>query len=441
MRWLVPLVALIGCSGSEEVGGDVSTGADASEASGSETASSDVAPTDAEPPDTVDTIDAVDAVDAAEAREDDGDADAADDAGVDVDADARDAGPTIAERCFPGIDPAATSGPVYDPFAPTIGSHCFGTNHQDITGVERVVFLGDSVTVGSPNLGHLLSIDNAHFYRNLLADHLAARFDLDKGDALSWGAWRMYDYFTGRGTKKESGDFMHCAKWGARTDDFVGGGAQLGACFPSGGSAKRTLVVFTMGGNDIAAITKAGAEASEAEVAAGYPSVRAQAAEAVALLDEAVAWLKDPARFPAGSFVVFANPFEFTDATGRTDACSPRTVIDIPGIGEIDLSTLDVPVATFAGIGTWADPGAQKEIVIGILEGYMEVATRHQADLVFLLEHFCGHGYVATGPEADVDNACYQGPEAALWFDETCIHPSDAGHRALFEMFAAVIGE
>lgn len=359
----------------------------------------------------------------------------------DVAGDSADAEPTIAERCFPGIDPATVGGPSYDALNPVVGSHCMGTNHQDITGVEEVVFFGDSVTVGTPNLTHLLSIDNAHFYRNLLAEWLADHFGLDKGDAITWGLWKAYDYFSGKGSLKQAGAFRDCAKWGARTDDFIEGGGQFADCFPDGGSTKKTLVVFTMGGNDIAAITKKGAEASEAEVAAGYPEARALAAETSAYLDDAIAWLKDPARFPNGSYVVFANPFEFTDGTGQTDACSPQNKLDIPGIGEIDLSQFDIPVASLAGIGEWADPAQQKEIVVGLLEDYMRVAVARQADLVFMLERFCGHGYVATGADADPQNACYQGADAALWFDETCIHPSVAGHEAIFEMFRAVISE
>ena len=37
----------------------------------------------------------------------------------------------------------------YEQFNPVINSTCSGTNHQDIQGVERVVFLGDSITVGT----------------------------------------------------------------------------------------------------------------------------------------------------------------------------------------------------------------------------------------------------------------------------------------------------
>ncbi|MEZ4463912.1 MAG: hypothetical protein R3F43_05165 [bacterium] len=44
-----------------------------------------------------------------------------------------------------------------------------------------------------------------------------------------------------------------CAKLGARNDDFLRDGGQIPDCFPEGGSPKRTLVIFTMGGNDIAA--------------------------------------------------------------------------------------------------------------------------------------------------------------------------------------------
>ncbi|NJK32083.1 MAG: hypothetical protein HC927_06510 [Deltaproteobacteria bacterium] len=41
-------------------------------------------------------------------------------------------------------------GPDYTGLDVIVGSHCLGTNHQDITDIERVVFLGDSVTVGTP---------------------------------------------------------------------------------------------------------------------------------------------------------------------------------------------------------------------------------------------------------------------------------------------------
>ena len=120
---------------------------------------------------------------------------------------------------------------------------------------------------------------------------------------------------------KEAGDFKNCSKWGARTDDLLEGGGQIHECLPGGTSDKRTLFVFTMGGNDISSITDSGGTASAQDVAAGYPDEWAIAESAIQDLREAIAWLKDPVRFPNGSYVVFANPFEFTDATGEVASC------------------------------------------------------------------------------------------------------------------------
>lgn len=351
-----------------------------------------------------------------------GDAGDAGDAAADaVEAgDAADGG--IKAKCFGKISVTGGSdtGPDYDKFSPVVGSHCWGTNHQDVKGVEQVVFLGDSVTVGTPNTAHALSADNAHFYRNLLAEHLATTFSLDKGGLLDWGLWKTYDYAAGTGGKVWSGAFGDCAKWGARTDDFLAGGGQLTKCFPSGGSAKKTLFVFTMGGNDISALTKLGAEATDGEVAAGYPAAWAEAKSIVKFLDEAIAWVKDPVRFPKGSFVVMANPYEFTDGTGEVSACTGASIV---------------------GYKSWKKPDVQRAIVVFILESYMEIAVKRKVDLIWSLEHFCGHGFVSTKASSPPPGACWLGPGAPVWFDETCIHPNDAGHKQLFTMFRDVIAE
>lgn len=347
----------------------------------------------------------------------------------------------VAALCFPDKTKPGLKGPDYDQFHPVIASHCYGTNHQDIHDVELVVFLGDSVTVGTPNLEHLLPFDNAHFYRNQLAEWLTDRYDLSQGQWLDWGKWKTYDLFSGHGGQVVAGDFRNCSKWGARTDDFLAGGRQIPECFPEGGSGQRTLIIFTMGGNDISKITEDGGHASPEEVAAGYPHEWDLAYRTIAYLEEAVAWLKDPTRFPNGSWVVFANPYEFTDGTGKTDSCSPQFVLDIPGIGKVDLSQFDISLASLAGMKEWEKPEVLADIVIWILEQYMRIAVEYQADMIFLLEHFCGHGYVATGPKADPENRCYEGPDAELYFDVTCVHPSAAGHSAMYRMFRAEVEE
>ena len=356
---------------------------------------------------------------------------------VDVQQAPQDAGPSLGELCFAELADAA-SGPDYEPYDYVIGSHCKGTNHQEIVGVGRVVFLGDSVTQGTPNESHLLSIDNQHFWRNLFAEWLTGHFGLDQGDLFSWGTWKTYDYLSGKGGAIHVGDFSNCAKWGARNDDLM---TQIGECFPTGGSTETNLVVFTMGGNDISKITQLGGEASDAEVAAGYPAAWALAEEAIAYLEEAVLTLKSPELYPAGTHVVFGNPFEFTDGTGKVDACTPQGELEIPGLGAFDLSQFDLDMAALGGYAQWADPDMQAQIVIWILEQYMRIAVDHGADLVFMTESFCGHGFVATGTDADPEARCYLGPGAELWFDVTCIHPNDAGHAAIFDLFQAVVEE
>lgn len=349
--------------------------------------------------------------------------------------------PGIGELCFPKVYEEGAKGPQYDQFEPTIGGHCFGTNHQQIAGVKEVVFIGDSVTVGTPNVAHIASFDNGHFYRNLLAEWLATKFALETGNLWDWGIWKTYDYLSGKGGSMQCGDFRHCGKWGARTDDILHGGSQVQECFPTGGHDEPTLVIISLGGNDIAKITQVGAEATPEEVAAGYPEAWGLAEDTVAYLEEAMAYFKDPANFPAGAWVVYCNGFEFTDGTGQTSSCTPQFKLDVPLVGEIDLSELAIPVALIAGYGEWAQPGVQADIVIWMLEQYMRIAVEYQVDMIWTVESFCGHGYMAAGANADPENQCYIDETAELYYDETCVHPSEAGHYALFEMFKAVVVE
>jgi len=354
--------------------------------------------------------------------DDSGDLDGATgDVSTDVtDADDADVSPmTIGERCFPEINDPSVPGPDYDQFGPRVGAHCLGTNHQDITGVERVVFLGDSVTVGTPNAENPDPVlANDHFYRNQLATWLAPRFGLDTGHLFSWGQWKAVDVVEGTGLEQDSGDFSHCAKWGARTDDFLGvaGDDQIGRCFPPSERNKKTLVIFTIGGNDIAAITEDGSPDGGKSLA----EVTQDTQEFIQHLEDAVAWLTDPANIPGGVYVVFANPFEFTDGTGDTSTC---------------------PVAGLAGLQTWDNPEDLAELVIWANEQYMRIAVDYGVDMIWMLEHFCGHGWVATGPNADTSARCYLGPNTERWFDETCIHPNEAGHDEIADMFQMVIAE
>lgn len=316
-----------------------------------------------------------------------------------------DSGPQgLGPLCFPEIWDPAVPGPDYDQFSPVPGSHCLGTNHQSIQGVERVVFVGDSVTVGTPP-----TLD-ADFYRSRLTEALAAEFGLE---VPGW-PWPGVDWFSGTALAAldGGGDFASCAKWGARADDLLRDNTQIEECLPEAERDKTTLVIMTVGGNDIASLTQAGAE--------GVPTADLwlQVQQWVQDMEDAVEWLVEPGRFPNGVYVIFSNNFEFTDATGDVESCK---------------------FASFGGFENtpWEDPTAQESLVVWAMEQYMRIAVETGTDLIWMLEHFCGHGYRRDDPAG----RCYRGPDAELWFDLTCIHPNPAGHGEISDMFMAVVQE
>jgi len=333
------------------------------------------------------------------------------DAGAVAEPDASVASPdaTVATRCFADIYDPSIPGPNYDQFSPTVGSHCFGTNQQDITGVERVVFLGDSVAVGTPPT---VSDD---YYRNRLTEQLVQKFNLRAPSGL----WRTVNLLDGMSYQPLSNDFANCSKWGARTDDLLGPNKQLEQCFPADSLSKRTLVIMTMGGNDISHLTKEGGQSHMPQRTRA--ELQQETENFVRLLCESMEWIKTPGRFPNGVFVVFANPPEFTDGSGDIESCGLSSV---------------------AGFNDpWPNPNDLKDLVIWALEQYMAIAVDTGTDLLWFLETFCGHGYVATGPNADPNNRCYRGPSTERWFDLTCIHPNPTGHEQLANMFMAIVNE
>jgi len=355
------------------------------------------------PPDApgTDDDDSASAVDDDDSGDDDDSAVADDDDSGDDD----DSAPAnIFEICFPEIWDPADPGPDYNQYSPTVGEHCVGTNHQDIQGVERVVFLGDSVTVGTPP-----SLD-PELYRSRLTESLASQFGLE---VPGW-PWPGLDLLNGVALAPldGGGDFVSCAKWGARADDLMRDNNQIVDCIPESERDKRTLVVMTIGGNDIAALTQDGAAGVSTAL------LWLQVEQWVQDVEDAVRWLVEPGRFPNGVYVVFSNNFEFTDATGDVESCE---------------------FATFGGFQNtpWEDPTAQETLVIWAMEQYLRIATETGTDMIFMLEHFCGHGFRRDDPSG----RCYRGPDAELWFDLTCIHPNPRGHQEISDMFMAVVTE
>lgn len=314
--------------------------------------------------------------------------------------------PGTFEECFDGqfVNPV-TLLPNYDQFSPVLGSHCVGTNHQEIVDIERVVFLGDSVTVGSrPTLP-------SQSYRAVLGDMLRDQYGLSYGDPVAEFLWKAPDPFSGQVAQQTAGDFTSCARWGARNDDLPGPGNQLEQCFPEDTLGLRTLVVMTSGGNDLSSLAQDAIDGVPTEEL--WTTVEGF----VALEREAVEWLTTPDRFPNGVYVVFANIYEFTDGTGDVMSC------DVSG-----LAGFDQPVP---------NPQELTDLILWANEQYMSIAVDTGTDMLFLLETFCGHGF---GNE-DPASPCYRGPGTPRWFDLTCIHPNPEGHGVIAENFMSIIDE
>lgn len=287
-------------------------------------------------------------------------------------------GPGIGELCFSGLGDPDQPRPNYDQFGPIVGTHCAGTNHQDVSGIEKVVFLGDSITEGTPPTFPL------QYYREVLA-------------------WRLRQAW-GLGL-----EVTECAAWGARADDLLlPPHQQIHDCFP-GPEPKKTLVVMTIGGNDMNAFLE---DAQNGDTPA---QTIARVDEMLGQLDEAIAYLKNPANFPNGSAVVFTNIYEFTDATGDLESC---------------------PGAALAGFSGEA-AALMRPAYVHANEQFMRIAVQQHADLVFSLESFCGHGFHADDPQSE----CYRGPGTPTWFDLTCIHPNPEGHAALADLIFRTIME
>jgi hypothetical protein len=309
-------------------------------------------------------------------------------------------GPQTVADCYANAFANPVSGgPDYDQFGTVVGSHCLGTNHQAIAGVQRVVFLGDSVTVGTPPT---LSDD---FYRSQLADSLAQKFGLPAPSFL----WKLADPFSGKSFLQDDGAFASCAEWGARTDDLLP--EQLPNCFPQNKLDKTTLVIMTMGGNDISQLAQSSID-GVAEM-----ELWQQTQDLVQYQRDALDWLVEPGRFPNGVYVMFANMFEFTDGTGEVESCDVSA-----------LAGFDEPVPS---------PEQLKQMVIWANEQFIKMAVDTGTDAIFLLEEFCGHGFNADDPSVP----CYRGPGTPTWFDLTCIHPNPVGHDQVTDMFMAVVNE
>jgi hypothetical protein len=146
----------------------------------------------------------------------------------------------------------------------------------------------------------------------------------------------------------------------------------------------------------------------------GANEANAEADQSVAEMRAAVEWLKDPVNFPNGSYVVFANVYEYTDLTADLSSCPTANLIGLSGEYMTGVAALTK-----------------------MREGYMKIAVDTQTDMLFMGESFCGHGYHA----GDTNSQCYRGPNTPNWFDISCIHPTPVGHGVIADEFMMLIDE
>jgi len=309
--------------------------------------------------------------------------------------------------CFATMDPVLVAD--YAQYDPTMGTHCDGTQHQDFTNVERVVFVGDSVTAGTPPT---LAGD---YYRNRVAHGLADRLGLDAPGEV----WERVNVFAnGQGAVRNSGDFSNCAQWGARTDDLPGSGNQIEECFPAEERGKNTLIVSTIGGNDLASIADDAAQ----DPPRPDEDLWLKAQRTIDYLEDSMVWLYDEGNLTGDVKVVLANVYEYTDGTGDLLSCPAAN-----GVGQFDFG--------FGFDANPQDPELLMDIINHINAEYMRIATERGIDMVFMREAFCGHGF----QDDNEEGRCYLGLNAERWFDLTCIHPTPDGHGRIAQAILRVI--
>jgi len=271
--------------------------------------------------------------------------------------------------CTPGSEDPEDTGPPPVPLDPDVAS--WSPDFAPLPAVGRVIYLGDSVTAG-------YGIANQrNTYTELLLENNDDRWPDFVGDELTsrYGELEIVDV----------------SRSGAQTADIVNlqipnMEAELGSVVSG-----PTLVIMTIGGNDITgAMGSGGLDTIADEVEANI--------EAIAQV------FTDPTRFPDGSLMLLANVYEPTDGAGQADQC-------------------------FFGL----DVTAVEPILDDINGRSLALAQDYGFAWVDIRGHFRGHGwnYDQTGIEA------YDQADPTLWFQEDCIHPNKRGHHELRRLFLA----
>lgn len=267
----------------------------------------------------------------------------------------------------------ADQGPTPDPDVRTFVPEGFGA-----TDPARVIFFGDSITAGAEASRPSLT------YTALLGDN-------------DDGRWPDHAEIDLGGLYGVAPEAIDVSRGGAVTGDLLPDQAprlEAALSFPAAG---ETIVVMTIGGNDLQNALNPLADPD------------AITAEALDNIEEFVGWIQDPARFPDGVSLYLTNVYEPSDGVGQADEC-------------------------FLGF-----PYASR---LPNLDGFNADLVTMGEDLGFsvvdLRGHFLGHGFHHDDTALDV----HEPDDPSLWLAPDCIHPNDRGHHEVRRLFhAAIAGE
>ncbi len=238
----------------------------------------------------------------------------------------------------------------------------------------RLVYLGDSITAGAG------ASEGSLAYAALLVEDTSSQWsdyaDLDL--QTRYGPLEVIDVSRGGATTSSL-----LTQQLPALDDLVGGSAP-----------GETLVVMTVGGNDVR-----------------YALNPLESAEAI--LDKVVRNIEEAVldvqrRFPDGAYIYLTNVYEPTDGVGQWGGC-------------------------FWGM----DFSDRLPVLYAGEEDLYAMGERLGVAVIDLRGHFMGHGF----HHRDTALEAHHPDDPTLWFAGDCIHPNDRGHHEIRRlMHAAILG-
>jgi len=313
-----------------------------------------------------------------------------------------------------GID--AGTGPTDSGPPPDAGPDCNPNNlpdgglhgHQSYVGTPpptspaRLIVIGDSISYG---YGATDASTGAYYSL------------LDTNDNTQWPSEMAVSLAAKYGTTLP---VVNVSYPGATTTSMVSGGGgqpnQIMSLTSKLPLAGRSIVVITIGGNDLLALVE------NALLGQGVTAAEIQTTVNTAIMNitTMINFLQSPTNFPDGTDIYLANVYDPTDNTG---VLPPACVSMISG-GALNMQITEPTLATA--------PGA-------ISGNYIALAQSMHFSIVDALGHFYGHGVNATDANSGTSHLNYDVCDPVNWFYTDCIHPNDIGHNELRNIFFEAI--